>query len=169
MLGDPVEARAEFLILFAFYLFIITIFNAKSFTSTYIVADPGDWSEDNWILVYANSQPDQLDNPDYAVYGSDWEAVKNAYPLIAKRALRVKRSLAKHKYKMEKGKWTRWQPFTRICVPSELGLANGLLPDDFVIRMNPTGPATDISSTLFYKAFIRYGRVYSGYAGKSQH
>ena len=52
---------------------------------------------------------------------------------------------------------------------SELGLANGLLPDDFVIRMNPTGPETDISSDLFYKAFIRYGRVYSGYAGKSQH
>lgn len=133
-------------------------------------ADPGDWSEDNWIMLYANSQPDQLDNPQLALYGSDWEAVKRDYPLIAKRALRVKRSLARHKYKMEKGRWTRYQPYTRICVPSEYGLANaGLLPDDFIIRMNPTGPETDISADLFYKAFIRYGRIWNGYAGRSQH
>jgi len=135
-----------------------------------VSVDPGDWSEDNWILLYANSQPDQLDNPQLALYGSDWEAVKRDYPLIAKRALRVKRSLARHKYKVEKGKWTQFQPYTRICVPSESGLANaGLLPDDFVIRFNPTGPETDISADLFYKAFIRHGRVWNGYAGRSQH
>lgn len=80
-------------------------------------ADPGDWSEDNWILVYSNAQPDQMDNPSLALYGDDWEATKAAYPLVAKRALRVKRSLARAKYKVEKGKWTRFQPYTRICVP----------------------------------------------------
>lgn len=83
----------------------------------WITVDPGDWSEDNWVLIYSNAQPDQLDNPAYAKYGDDWNQVKAAYPLIAKRALRVKRSLARHKLKMEKGKWTRNQPYTRLCVP----------------------------------------------------
>lgn len=134
-------------------------------------AGPGDWDEANWIFLYANRQKGKYyDNPELALYGSDWYAVKRDFPLLAKRALRIKRSFAKHKYLVEKGRWSRYQPFTSICIPSEKGLNEaGLLKDDFVIRINPTGPDTDSTSDLFYKGFIRYGRVWNGYAGRGQH
>ena len=137
----------------------------------HVHAGPGDWDEANWIFLYANRQKGKYyDNPELALYGSDWAAVARDFPLLAKRALRIKRSFAKHKYKVEKGRWTRYQPFTSICIPSEKGLNEaGLLKDDFVIRINPTGPETDSSSDLFYKGFIRYGRIWNGYAGKGQH
>jgi hypothetical protein len=140
----------------------------KCFTG---LGGPGDWDEANWIFLYANRQKGKYyDNPELALYGSDWYAVKRDFPLLAKRALRIKRSFAKHKYKVEKGRWTRDQPFTSICIPSEKGLNEaGLLKDDFVIRINPTGPQTDVTSDLFYKGFIRYGRIWNGYAGRGQH
>ena len=50
---------------------------------------------------------------------------------------------------------------------SQAGLAAGLKPTDFVFHFNPTGAATDITATLFYKGFIRNGKVLE--FGKSQH
>ena len=54
-----------------------------------------------------------------------------------------------------------------ILMQSQAGLAAGLKPTDFVFHFNPTGAATDITATLFYKGFIRNGKVLE--FGKSQH
>jgi len=55
-------------------------------------------------------------------------------------------------------------------VQTEYGIKNdGLKPTDMVIRVNPNGYKTDSTSKLFYKAMIRNGKVYKGYAGRTGH
>lgn len=42
------------------------------------------------------------------------------------------------------------------------GVKAGIKKDDYNIHFNPTGTATDLTATLFFKAFIRNGRVWMG-------
>ena len=50
------------------------------------------------------------------------------------------------------------------------GIKAGLKKTDYNIHINPTGTKTDKTATLFYKAFIRDGKVWLPYGvGQSRH
>ena len=71
---------------------------------------------------------------------------------------------------MDTTKWTVNQPYVRICVPSAAALASGKLKKgDYNVHVNPTGPATDATAKLFYKGFIRGGKIYGGFSGRGAH
>ena len=49
---------------------------------------------------------------------------------------------------------------THLSLQSAKGIKAGLKKDDYNIHFNPTGTATDLTATLFFKAFIRKAKVW---------
>ena len=117
--------------------------------------------EQNWILAFSRAQHNQTNNPLQAVYHDDWPATLTAYPYVAKYLNSSITSLLDNLNQVHKyvSGLNYSLPYTRLCVPSATGLHVGLKPTDFIVHFNPTGTATDSYATLFYKAFIRKGKV----------
>ena len=60
------------------------------------------------------------------------------------------------------------QPFTRVCVPSKVGLKSCGLKDGMIVgRVNPTGYARDAKAKTFIKFFYdsKSGKFVSGRTG----
>lgn len=122
---------------------------------------PLDYQE-NWILAFARAQKDLENNPKKAQFGDDWQATIKAYPFLQYQLDRVIADLKSH-LEYEKVNYKNINmslPYTRVCVPSAKGIKRGLLKDDYNIHFNPTGTKTDMTSTLFFKAFIRRAKVW---------
>lgn len=120
--------------------------------------------QENWILAFARAQKDLANNPSKAKYGDDWPATIAAYPFLQTQ-LKVVIADLKSNMDFEKVKYKNINmslPYTRVCVVSAKGIKAGLKKDDYNIHFNPTGTATDLTATLFFKAFIRNGRVWMG-------
>lgn len=107
------------------------------------------------------------DNPKKAKYGDSWRKLGGKLPWIEDVKESVIDSLEKNGFPMT-NKFSMKRPFVRICVPKKAGRKQfNLKRTDMVIRVNPNGYKTDKYSDLFYKAFVRNGKVVV--AGRTGH
>ena len=136
--------------------------------SPFPCAAPGDQDDNKyWRLLYARRQPDMWDNPKKAKYHDSWRKLIKNEPWINDVKKSVIQSLERSGFKMTK-KFSMRRPFVRVCVPTKAGRDKyNLKKTDMVIRVNPNGYKTDRYSDLFYKAFVRNGKV--TLAGRTGH